>query len=312
MKVFVAGATGVIGRRLVPLLVDAGAQVTGIARSPAKRRQLEKQGAIPLRVNLFDPAAVETAVAGHDVVINIATSIPSGLKVLLPGAFKKNTRIRQEASQNLASAAIATRARRFIQESFAPAYPDCGDDWIDESVQIDPSRYIESVWDAESAADEFTKSGGTGVVLRFSLFYGPDSSHTLEAVRLVRRGFAPTVGGGDAYMSAIWTDDAAAAVFASLSVPAGIYNVTDDVPMRRREAFDLLAGELGVKPPRMLPRWATRVSGAVGEALGRSQKISNARFRNAANWVPKVPSLREGWKLLMTQMNAGSQKARHA
>jgi nucleoside-diphosphate-sugar epimerase len=312
MKVFVAGATGVIGRRLVPLLVDAGAQVTGVARSTAKARQLEKQGATPVRVSLFDPPTVEAAVAGHEIVINIATSIPSGLRVLLPGAFKENIRIRTEASQNLASAAMATRSIRFIQESFAPAYPDCGDDWIDESVQISPSRYIESVWDAESAAAEFTKSGGIGVVLRFSMLYGPDSSLTLDTVKFVKRGLAPVFGGGNAYMSSLWTDDAAAAVFAALTVPAGTYNVTDDVPLRRREAFDLLAEELGVKPPRMLPSWATGLMGSVTQALGRSQKVSNARFRHAASWVPQVPSLREGWKLLVAELNETPASPRRA
>lgn len=312
MKIFVAGATGVIGKRLVPLLVDAGAQVTGVARSAAKARQLQKQGARPVRVSLFDPAAVEQAVAGHDIVINVATSIPSGAKLLLPGAFNENIRIRREASQNLASAAIATRAKRFIQESFAPVYPDCGDDWIDESVSIQPSSYVESVRDAESAAEEFTKSGGSGVVLRFSMLYGPDSALTLDMVRYVKRGLAPIFGGGNAYMSSLWTDDAAAAVFSALSVPAGIYNVTDDVPMRRREAFDLLAADLGVKSPRMLPRWVTRFAGSVGDTLGRSQKISNARFRQAANWVPRVPSLRQGWKLLISELGASSGKAQPA
>ena len=302
MRVFVAGATGVVGRRLIPLLVDAGAIVTAVARNDAKAGQLRKQGATPKKVDLFDPAAVEAAVAGNDAVINVATKIPSGARVLFPGAFKENIRIRTEASQNLASAAIATRARVFIQESFAPAYPDRGDEWIDESVPIEPSSYVRSVFDAESAAEEFTKSGGAGIVLRFSMFYGPDSSHILDMVKAVRRGFAPMPGGGEAYMSSLWTDDAASAVFSALRLPAGIYNVTDDVPMPRRDAFDILARELGVKRPRMLPRWAGRMMGSVADAVGRSQRISNAKFRQAANWIPKVPSVREGWKLLVKEL----------
>ena len=302
MRVFVAGATGVVGRRLIPLLVDAGATVTAVARTDAKAAYLRKQGATPKNVDLFDPAAVEAAVSGSDAVINVATSIPSGAKVLLPGAFKENIRIRTEASQNLASAAIATRARVFVQESFAPTYPDRGDEWIDESVEIEPSSYVRSVRAAESAAAEFTKSGGTGIVLRFSMFYGPDSAHILDIVKAVRRGFAPMPGGGDAYMSSLWTDDAATAVFAALRVPAGVYNITDDVPMRRREAFDILADELGVKRPRMLPRWAGRMLGSVADTVGRSQRISNAKFRHVSNWIPKVPSLRQGWKLVAKEL----------
>jgi 2-alkyl-3-oxoalkanoate reductase len=304
MKVFVAGATGVVGRRLVPLLVSAGAAVTAVARTDAKAAQLRRQGAAPVKVSLFDPAAVEEAVAGSDAVINIATKIPSGLKVLFPRAFRENIRIRSEASQNLASAAIAARARVFIQESFAPAYPDRGAEWIDESVAIEPSSYIRSVLDAESAATEFTRSGGTGVVLRFSMFYGPDSSLTLDTVKSVSRGFSPALGGADGYMSSLWTDDAASAVLAALSVPAGVYNVTDDVPMPRREVFDLLADALGVKHPRMLPRWAAALMGSVADAVGRSHRISNAKFRHASNWVPRIPSVREGWKLLVKELRA--------
>lgn len=302
MKVFVAGATGVIGRRLVPLLVQSGAQVSGVARSPEKARQLEDQGAFGVKVDLFDPAAVEAAVAGHDVVINMATRIPSGVRAMVPGAFNENARIRTEASQNLASAAIATRSRVFIQESFAPTYPDRGDEWIDESVPIEPSSYVRSVTNAESAADEFTKSGGTGVVLRFSMFYGPDSSITLDIVNTVKLGLAPAFGAADSYVSSIWTDDAAAAVLAAMSVPAGVYNVTDDVPIRRGEAFSLLADELGVKRPRMMPSWVTRAAGSIGETLGRSHRISNAKFRHATRWVPHVPSLREGWKYLVREL----------
>ena len=297
-----AGATGVVGRRLVPLLVSAGSEVTAVSRSPEKSAQLKKQGATPVTVDLFDPAAVEEAVAGHNTVINIATKIPSGMKFMMPGAFDENIRIRREASQNLAAAAIAARAQRFIQESFSPVYPDRGDEWIDESVPIEPATYVESVRDAESAAGEFTKSGGAGVVLRFSMFYGPDSSLTLDIVNFVKKGFAPVFGGGDGYMSSLWTDDAAEAVFAALKVPAGVYNITDDVPMRRREAFDLLAHELGVKPPRIPPTWVTTMMGSLGDTLGRSHRLSNARFRQASGWAPKVPSLKEGWKQLVSEI----------
>jgi nucleoside-diphosphate-sugar epimerase len=307
MKVFVAGATGVIGRRLVPLLVDSGAAVSAVARTDSKAAQLKKQGAKPVRVDLFDPAAVDAAVRGHDAVINMATKIPSGMRILLPGAFSENIRIRTEASQNLALAAINTRARTFIQESFAPTYPDRGDEWIDESVPIEPTSYVRSVVDAESAAAEFTKSGGAGIVLRFSLFYGPGSSITRDIVSYVKRGLSPAFGAPDSYMSSVWIDDAASAVFAALSVPAGTYNVTDDVPMRKSEAFDLLARELGVKPPRMLPRWVTGLMGSVTETLGRSHRMSNAKFRQAANWVPRVSSLKEGWKILVKEIGSNSR-----
>jgi nucleoside-diphosphate-sugar epimerase len=304
MKVFIAGATGVVGRRLVPMLLDAGSEVTAVARSREKAAQLKKQGATPAMVELFDPAAVEEAVAGHNTVINLATHIPSGMKIFLPGAFDENSRIRREVSQNLASGAIAARSQRFIQESFAPAYPDCGDEWIDESVPIEPASYLESVRNAESAADEFTKSGGAGVVLRFSMFYGPDSSITQEMVKAMKGGIAPMFGDPDAYMSSIWTDDAASAVFAAFRVPAGVYNITDNEPMRRGEAFELLASALEAKRPRFPPRWVTSVAGSLGETLGRSLRISNAKFRQASGWAPAVAGVRSGWKVLLGEMKS--------
>jgi nucleoside-diphosphate-sugar epimerase len=312
MRIFVAGATGVIGRRLIPLLIDAGSEVTAVARSKAKGNQLKQQGATPITLNLFEPGAVRDAVAGHNTVINIATHIPSGLRSLMPGAFAENVRIRREASINLANAAITGRAQRFVQESYAPAYPDRGDEWIDEDVPIMPGTRLESVRNAESSALTFTRSGGAGVVLRFSNLYSADSSLTLDMVSAVKKGIAPVFGGPDGFMSSICADDAAAAVFASLRVPAGIYNVTDSVPMRRREVFDLLAKVLGVKAPRIPPMWVTRLTGSLGDALGRSHRLSNARFRQASGWVPRVPSVKEGWQILAAELKNGSRKAAHA
>ncbi len=302
MRVFLAGATGVVGRRLVPLLVEAGHEVTGVARSEVKAHALERQGARPVTVDLFNAEAVTPAVARHDVVINVATSIPSGSKVLMPGAFNDNNRIRGEASKNLSDAAIKAGAERFIQESFAAVYPDRGDEWIDESVPIEPAKYVRTVLDAERAAEDFTRSGGVGVVLRFSFFYGPDSSLTLDMVNAVRKGTAPSMGRPEGFMSSLWTDDAATAVFAALNVPAGVYNVTDDEPVRRREAFDALAAAMGVKTPWIPPDWLTKLAGSVAETLGRSLRLSNARFREASGWSPKVRSVIEGWPLLMTEI----------
>jgi nucleoside-diphosphate-sugar epimerase len=253
-------------------------------------------------VQLFDAEMVARAVAGHEVVINIATHIPSGARAMLPGAFNENNRLRRVASKNLAAAATETGASRFIQESFAPVYPDYGDEWIDESVPIDPASYVETVLDAEWAADRFTHSGGAGVVLRFTFFYGPDSLLTLDTIRAVRMGIAPSFGRPDGFMSSIWTDDAAAAVKAALDVPAGIYNVGDDQPVRRRESFDALAAALDVKAPKLIPEWVSSLTGSLGETLGRSQRISNARFKAASGWAPRVPSVLEGWPLLVEEI----------
>lgn len=296
MKIFVAGATGVIGRRVVPQLVAAGHAVSAAARSPGKGVPLENAGARTLRVDLFDPKALRAAVAGHDVVINLATHIPaSTARMLLPGAWRENDRIRKHASSNLVDAAIAAGASRFIQESFAPVYPDRGDAWIDEDTPIAPTRYNRTVTDAEASARRFTTHGRAGVVLRFGGFYGHDSVFTRDMIELVRKGRAPLPGAPDAYVSSISHDDAASAVVAALGVPAGTYNVVDDEPLRRREFAAALAAALHVEPPRPFPAWLAALAGSLGELMSRSQRISNRLLRWESGWRPKYPSLHEGW-----------------
>lgn len=302
MKILVAGATGVIGQRLIPLLVREGHEVTAVARSEAKSRLLSIYGARPIALDIFDTSAVEQTVKGQDVVINMATHIPPTSKVLLPGAFNENNRIRREASRNIATAAAKAGIGRFIQESFAAAYPDCGDQWIDESVPLAPAKYVRTVLDAERSATDFTLAGGVGVVLRFAFFYGPDSAMTRDIVSMVKKRIAPAMGRPEGYMSSIWLDDAASAVVAALRVPAGAYNITDDEPMRRRDAFNALGSLLGVKPPKMIPEWLTNLTGSVAQTLGRSQRLSNRKFREAANWSPTVHSVSEGWPLLLKSL----------
>lgn len=303
MKVFVAGATGVVGRRAVPLLVQAGHQVTAVARTPEKAAALQKAGARPVTVSLFDADGVRRAVAGHDAVVNLATHIPrSFTRMLLPGAWRENDRIRREASAILAEAAMAAGASRFVQESFAPMYPDCGDEWIDEAVPPSPVRYNRSTLDAELSAARFTHAGGAGLVLRFAAFYGPDASHVPDLIRMVKRGMAPLPGPADAYFSSLSLHDAATAVVAALEVPAGIYNVAENDPLRRREFADVVAEGLGVPPPRMQPAWVSKLMGSAGELFSRSVRINNRKLREASGWTPRYPSLREGWPALLKEM----------
>lgn len=299
MKIFVAGATGVIGRRLVPLLVTSGLDVTAVARSENKARGLTEQGAHPVRVDIFDASAVERAVKGHDIVINMATHIPPSSKVFFPGSFNENNRIRQYASRNLSQAAMKTGAERFIQESFAAAYPDCGDEWIEESVPLEPAKYVRTVLDAERASLDFARGGGVGVVLRFSFLYGPDSDMSRDLVTFVRKGIAPLPGRPEGYMSSIWLDDAASAVVAALRVPSGAYNVTDDEPVSRRDAFDALAATIRAKPPKMLPAIVTKLAGSIGDTLGRSQRLSNKKLHDTSGWQPAVRSIIDGWPKLV-------------
>ena len=302
MRIFVTGATGVIGRRLIPQLVRLGHSVTAIGRSAESRERLRVAGATPSAVDLFAPDAVRDAARGHDAVINLATSIPPSSRALRRAAWRENDRVRRIVSGHLVDAALSGGAQRFIQESFAPIYPDRGDEWIDESVPVRPAAYNRSVLDAEAAAERFTRNGRIGVVLRFAFFYGPDGDFTRDMIRFVRKGWAPVLGSPQAFMSSVSHDDAATAVIAALSTRAGIYNVVDDEPLRRREYYDSLATALGVEPPKYPPAWLARFAGSVGETLSRSQRISNRRFREHANWRPAAPSAREGWRRLVVRL----------
>jgi len=296
MRIFLTGPTGVIGRRVLPLLSVAGHRVTAVAHRAQSRAEIERAGAAAVDVDLFAPDAVRGAVAGHDAVINLATHLPSGFRMFLPGAWAENDRIRRVASANLVDAAIAGGATRFIQESFAPVYPDCSEAWIDEHTPIAPVRYNRTVADAERAVEQFSNSGRSGIVLRFGTFYGPDSWFTRDLIGYVRRGWAPIPGTADSYISSASHDDAATAVVAALDTRAGIYNVVDDEPMRHREFVGSLAGVLGVPPPRLPPSWMKYLFGSLGEMMARSLRISNRKLREECGWAPKYPSMREGWR----------------
>jgi nucleoside-diphosphate-sugar epimerase len=296
MKVFITGATGVIGRRAVPLLVAAGHAVTAVERSCVGAAHIAHVGAQPIELDLFDARAVRAAVAGHEAVINLATHMPeTTLKMLLPGAWTENDRLRSEGARNIAEAALAGGAQRLIQESFAPVYPDCGGKWIDESVRIAPERYNRTVADAERTAERFTQAGRDGIVLRFAAFYGADAMQFNDLVRALRLGIAPLPSSPAAYISSISHDDAAAAVVASLAAPAGAYNVSDDEPLTRRAYFDTLAALIGAPPPRIPPVWLAPLFGSAGRLMARSQRIANRKLRAATGWAPRYPSVREGF-----------------
>jgi nucleoside-diphosphate-sugar epimerase len=298
----VAGATGVLGWRAVDGLVRAGHAVTGVTRTDEKAARLRELGAAAVGVDLFDPDAVREAVAGSEVVCNLATHIPRASRAVKTSAWAENDRIRREASRHLVDAALATGASRYIQEAITFIYADAGDRWIDEDAPIRVPHYAGAVLDAEAQARRFAEAGGVGIVLRFGLFYGPDSHHTVDTVRLARRRVAAGFGRRDGYLSSITTDDAAAAVVAALDAPAGTYNVVDDEPMTRDEHFAALARALEVRPPRLTLAALGKLGGEKSETLARSQRVSNERFKKETAWCPAYPSAREGWSAIIAEM----------
>ena len=302
MRIFVAGATGVLGRRAVAQLAEAGHQVTGVARTTEKADLLRSLGVTPAAVDLFDAAAVKGAVDGHEVVANLATHIPNLSKAALPGAWSENDRIRGEASRNLVDAALATGAGRYIQESIAFLYEDGGPAWLDEDAPLDVPALGRSVLDAEAEARRFAAEGGVGVVLRFGQFYAPEAAHTIAMARMVKRRVAPAVGDADGYVTSINADDAGSAVVAALQAPAGVFNVTDDDPVTRKIYGEVVATAFGKKPPRMIPKLVVKAGGSKANYLMRSHRVSNRRFKEATGWAPTYPSVREGWPVVAAAM----------
>jgi nucleoside-diphosphate-sugar epimerase len=305
MRIFVTGATGVIGRRAIPLLLSRGHAVTALVRQNPGRPTEVHANLTFVNVDLFDAAALKRAVAGHDAVVNLATHMPSSSwKMLFRRNWRLNDRIRSEGAANVAAAALAGGAQRLVQESFAPTYPDRGDRWIDEDTPLQPSAYNRTVLDAERAASGFSGPGRSGVVLRFAAFYGPDAMQIGSFIDSLRWGWAPLPGDPEAYISSIAHDDAASAVVAALDAPAGAYTVSDDEPVTRRAFFGSLAGCLGLKPPRFLPGWITPLFGSVGDAMTRSLRMSNRKLKEATGWTPRFPSVREGWPATLAEMKS--------
>lgn len=304
MRILVTGATGVIGLRAVPLLTAAGHTVTGVARSERKAALLREMGADPIEVDLFDPAAVRTAAAGHEAVVNLATKIPSPYRAARTSAWSETERIRREASRHLVDAALDAGAGRFIQESIAFIYPDRGHAWIDEDVPLDPPHLGLANEAAEAQARRFTEAGGTGVVLRFGQFYAWDSTHTQYMRRMARLRLPALPGPKFAYAPAIAADDAAAAVAAALDAPAGTWNVTDDRPLTRGEFHRTLAETLGVRPPLTTGSLPLGLSGNLRFYL-RSQRVSNRRFKQATGWSPRHPDAGAGWRAMVADHPGG-------
>ena len=308
-RVFVTGATGEVGRRVVPGLIRLGYDVTAVGRSDAKRAALEKVGATAVASPSNDRGRISRqlaskALAGHSIVINLATHMPpSTMRMMLPWEWRENDRIRREDSAALVDAAIDAGVTRFLQESFAPVYEDGGDRWIDESFPIRPVKYNRTVVDAERSAHRFSEAGGVGIVLRFAGFYGPDQL-LRDMVGVVRKGWSPVPGPPAAFWSSCAHEDAASAVVAAALTPtvvAGIYNVCDDEPLHRIEWTQTLARAAGAPMPKPIPAWLEKVNGTM-QLLSRSQRMSNAKLKGASGWSPRWRSAREGLPAAVKQL----------
>jgi nucleoside-diphosphate-sugar epimerase len=287
MRVLVAGGTGAIGRRLVPLLADHGHRVTVLSRSGGP-----VEGATSLAVDALDASALTEAVhqAEPDAIVNLLTAIPDPIDArAMSQQFAVTNRLRVEGTRTL----LACAPSRFVAESIAFAYQP-GPYAADESIPLWPAppRQFGPVVDAVRSLEEQTTTAG-GTVLRVGHLHGPGTTYGpdggLREAVLARK--LPVVGAGTSVFSFAHVDDTAAAFAAALAGPAGTYNVVDDDPVALSTWLPAYAGSLGAKPPRKVPAGVARL--AVGEwgvaFMTQLRGATNTRARAELGWVPQHP-----------------------
>jgi nucleoside-diphosphate-sugar epimerase len=306
MRVFVAGATGVVGRQLVPQLVEAGHEVVGSTRSSAKASGLERMGATAAVMDPLDRTEVMTAVlrAEPDAVIHELTALRGQVSVRrFDRSFAETNVLRTRGLDILLEAAQAAGAARFLAQGYT-GWPNAreGGPVKTEDDRLDPDpphamresiaaiRYLEEAVPAAAGLD--------GLVLRYGSLYGPGTSMAEEYAAMIRRRRFPIIGDGAAVWSFVHVGDAAAATVAALDHGGpGVYNIVDDDPAPVAEWLPHLAKTLGAKPPRRVPVWLGRLAaGEVGVAMmTQSRGSSNAKARRELRWQPAHPSWRSGF-----------------
>jgi len=313
MKVFVAGGTGALGHRVVRGLVAAGHEVTATARRDDWADYLKRIGALPVAVDLFDPAAIRSVVAGQDAVLRLTTKIPPLAHMRRTETWMETGRLRTDGARLLVDASIIEGVGTYIHESIALVYADGGAAWLDEGAPLDveTARPLRDAISGEANAARFTKWGGRGIVLRFAAFYSSDSVQSVAMADMARRRRAVLIGPSRNYFSSIHLDDAASAVVASMQAPAGVYNVADDEPIALADFMRAMTAAAGAKPPRRLPAFLGYVVlGDVWSYLSRSLRVKSDRLRSATGWAPTVPNAREGWQRIAAEWEAARTATR--
>jgi nucleoside-diphosphate-sugar epimerase len=308
MRVFVAGATGAIGRQLVPRLVAAGHEVHGMTRSESKQAMLRELGAVPVVADALDPDQVAEAVgvAKPDVIVHQLTAIPAGLDLRhLDRDFALTNRLRTEGTDYLLSAGQAVGVRRFVAQGIGGygAYARTGGPVKSEEDPLDltPAREMRETLAAirHLEAAVLGAHWTEGIVLRYGVFYGPGTSLAPgeQQFEMVRKRKFPLVADGGGVWSFIHVADAAEATVEAVEHGSrGVYNVVDDEPAPVAEWLPALAEELGAKKPMRVPRLVGRLfAGEAGVVMMTDVRgASNAKAKRELGWRPAHPSWRQG------------------
>ncbi|MGH8774254.1 MAG: NAD-dependent epimerase/dehydratase family protein [Jiangellaceae bacterium] len=309
MRIFLAGATGVVGQALIPMLVEAGHDVVGTTRRANKVDALAAAGAEPVVVDALDAEAVLGAMtsAEPDVVVHqlSALSGPADLRHF-DETFALTNRLRTEGLDNLLAAARAVGAQRFVAQSYTgwPNERTAGpvkteDDPLDPNPTAPSRETLEAIRYLESTAAGATELDG--VVLRYGAFYGPGTGLTSggDIVEMIRKRRFPIVGGGTGVWSFVHIDDVATATLAAIERGApGIYNIVDDEPAPVSHWMPYLAEAIGAKQPMRVPAWLVRpMLGEYGISLMTTVRgSSNAKAKRELGWTPKYPTWRDGFR----------------
>jgi len=307
MRVFVAGATGAIGKQLVPRLVEAGHEVHGMTRSESKQAMLDELGAVPVVADALDPDQVAEAVgrARPDVIVHQLTAL-AGADIRHPErGIATTNRVRIEGTDHLLSAGQAVGVRRFVAQSIGMGfYARTGGPVKSEEDPLDPTppgRLREGAAGIRHLEQAVLDARWTeGIVLRYGAFYGPGTSLAPggELSEMIRKRRFPLVGDGGGVWSFIHVADAAEATVAAVEHGArGVYNVVDDDPARVAEWLPALAQQLGAKKPFRVPRFVVRMlAGEAGVVMMTDARgASNAKAKRELAWRPANPSWRQGF-----------------
>ena len=297
MKIFIAGATGVLGRRLTKQFRDRGHVVRALARNKKNETAIRALGAESRNGDLFHADSLARAAEGSEVMVHAATAIPTGGRPS-PKDWQMNDQIRRKGTRALAECAARIGAKSFLVQSITwVARPENQGEFEEDSA-LHPDAITQSAADMETIAREAGERGGFGVgILRFGWFYCADSAHTRYFGENLMARKLPIIGKGDAVWSWIHADDAASALVAVAEAQcSGLWHVVDDERVAAADYLRYFAKRLGAPPPRQVPVWLARMlaGSAAVDFMTRSTCTTNERLRRELSWEPRFPSYREG------------------
>ena len=303
MKIFIAGATGVLGRRLVSQLTARGHQVIGLARSANNEATIQSLGGQPRTADLFDAESLVRAAEGCEILVHAATAIPSSTAKAADWAL--NDRIRRDGTTVLANAAARVGARGYVQQSIVWAARPKDEKAFDETSPLNAVGTFHSAADSEIICRETgSKHNYAVAVLRGAFFYSADSAHITDIAERLRKHQMPVIGSGKNLFSLIHLDDMASAFVAAIeSIKDGVWHVTDDEPVTQKEFITYIAKAIGAPAPHSVPEMVAKMF--AGESavsfMTANTDTSSRKLRADVGWKPAYPTYREGIKQIVDE-----------